>query len=69
MVILSILKKMMLFITIWVVVFGTVCYIFPFQYFNEKFTEAYHIDQTQEVDRSQDVAVDNNSDLKSDYEF
>ena len=66
--ILSILKKSLLFITIWVVVFGAVCYIFPFQYFNEKFTEAYNINQTQEVDRSQDVAVEN-SDLKPDYEF
>lgn len=66
--ILSILKKMMLFITIWIFVFGAVCYIFPLQYFNEKFTEAYHIDQTQKVDRSQDVAVDD-SGLTKNNEF
>ncbi len=64
----SLIKRFMLFVIIWVAVFGAVCYIFPFHYFNEKFSEAYNIDQTQEIDNSQDVAVEDKN-LSSDYQF
>ncbi len=61
--VLSFIKRFLLFVSLWAVVFGAICAVFPFEYFNQKFTEAYNLEQVQEVDRSQELATSNHQNL------
>jgi len=57
--VLSFIKRFLIFVSLWVIVFGAICTVFPFQYFNQKFTEAYNLEQSREVDHSQELATSN----------
>ncbi|MBW2961027.1 hypothetical protein [Mesonia aestuariivivens] len=57
--VLGFIKRFVLFVTIWATVFVGICYVFPFHYFNQKVSEAYNLEKTSEIDRSQDLAVEN----------
>ena len=58
--VLSFIKRFLIFVSLWAVVFGAICAVFPFQYFNQKFIEAYNLEQSrEEVDHSQELATSN----------